>query len=127
MDGSYATVAKSAMVQAIADLIDGGGGAGKLEIGTTGMAKTLVTFTFSATCGTVMNGVLTFSDFPMTEVASAGDPDDAAEARIRDFSDADVITGLSVGTSASDVILDSVSIASGQNVTINASPTLTKS
>jgi hypothetical protein len=126
MDGKYASDTKDDMMQAVADRIDGGGGAGKLEIGTAGMAKTLVTYTLETTCGTVSANTLTLDGFPKTVAASAGDPDDAAEARIRDFADADVITELSVGTSSADIILDSVSITSGQNVTINASPTLTK-
>ena len=51
----------------------------------------------------------------------------AAAARLRTSADADVVTGLTVGIAGSgaDVILDSTSISSGQNVTIAANPTLT--
>lgn len=45
----------------------------------------------------------------------------AAAARIRTASGGtDVITGLTVGLSASDIILDSVGITAGQTVTINS-------
>lgn len=45
----------------------------------------------------------------------------AAAARIRTASGGDdIITGLTVGLSAADVILDSVSITAGQTVTINS-------
>ena len=44
----------------------------------------------------------------------------AAAARIRTGADADVVTGLTVGTSDADIILDSVSITAGQTVTLNS-------
>ncbi len=44
----------------------------------------------------------------------------AAAARIRDSNSTDIITGLTVGTSATDIILDNTSINTGQTVTINS-------
>jgi hypothetical protein len=44
----------------------------------------------------------------------------AAAARIRTGADADVVTGLTVGTSSADIILNSTSITAGQQVTINS-------
>lgn len=94
------------------------GAGAKLEIGTAGMASVLVTYTLEATAGTAVNGLLTFSGFPKTEAASAGGT--AAAARIRTSADADRVTGLTVGTAGTDVILDVLSITSGQNVVLNS-------
>ena len=44
----------------------------------------------------------------------------AAEAVIKDGGGVNVVTGLTVGTSASDIVLDSVNITSGQTVTLNS-------
>lgn len=89
-----------------------------LEIGTTGFATTLVSYTLDATAGTATNDTLTFSGFPRTEAALADGT--AAEARIRTSGAADRVTGLTVGTSGADVILDVLSITTGQNVVLNS-------
>lgn len=97
-----------------------------LEIGTTGMASILVSFTLNnPIAGSASGaGVLTLSGFSKT--ATAGNTGTAAAARIRTATGGtDIITGLTVGTSATDIVLNNLSIASGQSVTINASPTIT--
>jgi len=119
MPVSYSTAAKNNRMTAVRDLLNGG----KLEIGTAGMAAVLATFTLDATSGTISNGVLTLSGFPKTVAAAAGGT--AAAARLRTSANADVVTGLTVGISGADINLDNTSIASGQNVTINAGPTIT--
>jgi len=120
---TYAAATKTARLTAVRDQMDLGAGAGKLEIGTAGMATTCATITLNDPSATVSGSVLTLSGFPKTVAASATCV--AAEARIRDSNNVDVVTGLTVGTSATDIILDNTSINSGQNVTINASPTIT--
>lgn len=116
---TYTTAVKTARMNAVKDQIDAGAGAGKLEIGTTGMASVLATITLDDPCGTVTNGVLTFSGTPLSDTsADAGGT--AAAARIRDSNNTDVVTGLTVGTSGTDIILDSTSITAGQTVTINS-------
>ena len=120
---TYATSVKNARLDAVTTAL---GTAGKLEIGNSGMAIICATFTLNnpAAAG-ASAGVLTLSGFPMTVAASATCTGGAAAARLRTSANADVITGLTVGTSASDIIIDNTSINSGQNVTINASPTIT--
>ena len=120
---TYATATKTARMNSVVTQIDAGTGNGKLEIGTTGMATICATITLNKASGTVASGVLTLSGFPKTVAASATCT--AAEARIRDSANTDIITGFTVGTSGTNIILDNVSINSGQNVTINASPTIT--
>lgn len=116
---TYTTAVKTARMNAVKDQIDAGAGAGKLEIGTSGMASVLATITLDDPCGTVTNGVLTFSSMPRSDTsADAGGA--AAAARIRDSNNTDIVTGLTVGTSGTDIILDSTSITAGQTVTINS-------
>lgn len=115
----YTTAVKSARMTAVRDAIDAGSGAGKLEIGTSGMASILAVIVLGDPCGTVTNGVLTFSGFPRSDT-SADASGTAAAARMRTSDDTDVVTGLTVGTSGTDVILDSVNITAGQTITINS-------
>lgn len=92
-----------------------------LEIGTTGMASILASFNLNNPIAGAATGagVLTLSGFPKSATAAASGT--AAAARIRTATGGtDIITGLTVGTAATDIILDSVSISSGQTVTINS-------
>lgn len=119
---NYSTTVKTNRMTAVRDSIDAGGAAGKLEIGTTGMASILATITLGysgASTGTVSGSVLTLAGFPRSDT-SADATGTAAEARIRTSANADVVTGLTVGTTGSDINLDSTSITAGQTVTINS-------
>lgn len=92
-----------------------------LEIGTSGMASVLASFTLSNPIAGAATGagVLTLSGFPRNATASATGT--AAAARIRTATGGtDIVTGLTVGTSGSDINLDSTSITSGQTVTLNS-------
>lgn len=117
---TYVTATKTSRMNAVVTDI---GASGKLEIGTAGMATILATINLNSTAGTVTSGVLSLSGFPKTVAADATGV--AAAARIRTGANADIITGLTVGTSGTDIVLDNTSINSGQNVTINATPTIT--
>lgn len=119
----YSTATKTARMNAVVTQIDAGAGAGVLQIGTTGMATVLAEFTLNDPCGTVSGAVLTFSGFPKSDT-SANATGTAAAARIRDSNANDVVTGLTVGLSGSDINLDSLNITTGQTVTLN-SATLT--
>lgn len=115
----YSAATKTARMTAVRDQIDAGTGAGILQIGTTGMATVLAEITLNDPSGTISGSVLTLSGFPKSDT-SANATGTAAAARVRDSSGADVITGLTVGTSGTDVVLDSVSITIGQTLTINS-------
>jgi hypothetical protein len=115
---TYTTAVKNARMTAVRDQIDAGSGPGILQIGTAGMGTVLAEITLDDPCGTVSSGVLSLSNFPRSDT-SANATGTAAAARIRDSSGTDVITGLTVGLSAADIILDSLSITAGQQVTIN--------
>jgi len=98
--------------------IDAGAGAATLEIGTAGMASVLATITLTDPCGSVSGDVLTLT-MPHSDT-SADNTGTAAAARIKDSDGNIVVSGLTVGLSAANVILDSLSITAGQTVTITA-------
>lgn len=113
---TYTVAVKNARLSAVVTQI---GSTGVLEIGTAGMASILATITLNSTAGTAATGVLTFSGFPKSDTADATGV--AAAARIRTApGGTDIVTGLTVGTSGADIILDSVNITTGQTVTINS-------
>jgi len=115
---TYSAATKDARMTAVRDEIDSGG-AGKIVIGTTGLASVLAEIPLDATSGTITAGVLTFSSFPKSDT-SADNTGTAAEAKIVNGSAADVVTTLTVATSGADVNLDSTSITAGQTVTLNS-------
>lgn len=122
------TTIKTPRMQIVADLIDsltvaastGSHVAGKILIQTAGGATTLVTIPFNTTCGTVSGAVLTFSTSPSTLSAVAGNTGTAAVAVIQNNASAARITGLTVGTAGTDIVLNSASITSGQTVTLTS-------
>ena len=112
---------KNTRMSAVVSAIDNGG-AGSLLFGTSSGfsgANLLATITFNATCGTVSGGVLTFSGTPLVD-SSAANTGTAAEGEVEDGVGHVVISGLTVGTSASDINLSSTSIVAGQSVTITS-------
>lgn len=116
---SYANDVKDDRMTAVLTQLDAGSGAGKLEIGTAGMSTVLATITLNDPAGTVAAQALTLSGFPKTQAAVATGT--AAAARVRDSDDNDVLdASLTVGTSGTDIVLDSVAVNSGQDVTINS-------
>ena len=117
MSVTYTTAVKNARLNAVTTAI---GATGVLEIGTTGMATILATIPLANPAAPAASGgVLSFT-MPQSD-ASADNTGTAAAARIRTASGGtDIVTGLTVGLSAADVILDSLSITAGQTVTINS-------
>jgi hypothetical protein len=120
---SYVAALQNTRMDAVAAAIDAHATLpGTLEIGTTGMAITLVAITLAdpgfVRSGTPPNVLITMQGVPKSGTASATNT--AAAARIKDGSGTVVVSGLTVGTSAADIILNSTSITNGQTVTITA-------
>ena len=111
---TYVAAVKTARMNAV--LTEIGDGA-KIVIGTSGLGTTLVTLTCPTPSGTVSGDTLTLDMDPVLSDTAVADGT-AAEAKITTSGDVDKITGLTVGTSAADIILDSVSITNGQTVTL---------
>lgn len=111
---NHATATRTAIANAVKDLIDAGAGAGilRLRAGTDAVASV----TLGDPCGTVTDGVLTFSGFPRYDLSSVGGTVD--NAQVLD-SDATVVLTLTAGTGAEDVVLDNATIAAGAPVKIN--------
>lgn len=118
---TYSNTVKDARMQAVIDAIDADASPGNLVIGTSGLSGAtgvLATIALSATSATTSAGVLTFSDLPKEDDASATGT--AALAELRDGAGTVIVSGLTVGTSGTDIIITSTSISSGQPVRVTA-------
>lgn len=123
---TYAAGVKTDRMTVVRDAIDAGGAAGRIEICTVGYASVLATVTLGysgASTGTVSGSTLTLAGFPRTD-SSADNSGTAAVARIRTSAGADVVTGLTCGTSTGDIVLNNLTFTATQAFTIN-SATLT--
>lgn len=112
----YPTAVKNARLGAVVTQI---GATGVLEVGTAGMALVLFSVTLDNPAGATLGGVLTFSGFPKNTTASAAGT--AIAARIRTATNGtDIVTGLTVGVSASDVIVNTTTIATSDPVQVTS-------
>lgn len=125
----YPNTVKTPRLQVVADLIasktiaasTGTATAGSLVIGTSalsGATGVLATIPLSATPGTVSGNVFTLSGTPLSATATATGT--AALAEFRNNAGTVIISGLTVGTTGTDVIIGSVSISSGQTVQVTS-------
>lgn len=122
MSVSYSATVKDKRMQLVIDYIagkvaaasTGSATAGKLVIGTSslsGATGVLATLALNTTPFTLSGGVITLSGVPLSVSPSAAGT--AAKAEFRDNADTVVITGLTVGTSASDIIVNTTTVATG--------------
>jgi hypothetical protein len=111
-------------MNAVTAAIDGQTGVGFIEIGTAGMAAVLVSINFQKPSFTESAGVLTMAGAPKSGVAAGGGT--AANARIKDGAGNVQVSGLTVGTAGTDIVLNSTTIVVGQTVTLT-SATITHS
>src|SRR3954464_4753569 len=114
----YAAALRTTRMNDVKTAIDAGSGAATIEIGTSAMGTVLATITLTDPCGSVSGDVLTLT-MPHSDT-SADASGTAAAARIKDSDGNIVISGLTVGTSGTNVVLDSTSITAGQTVTMTA-------
>jgi hypothetical protein len=114
---TYTTAVKNARLNAVTTAV---GTTGVLEIGTSAMGTVLATINLANPAAPVAaSGVLTFT-MPQSDTA-ADATGTAAAARIRTSSGGtDIVTGLTVGTSGTDIVLDNISINTGQTITITS-------
>jgi hypothetical protein len=114
----YSTAVKNTRMTAVRDAIDGGAGAGKIDIYTAAYGALLVSIALADPCGTVAAGALTLSGMPKTGAGVAAG--NAATAKIVDSTGTVIADGLTVGTSGADITIDNVNIAVGQTVNITS-------
>lgn len=114
----YSTALKNNRLDEVTALIDAGAGPGEIRLGTAAMALILATIPLAGTSApAAAAGVLTFT-MPQSDT-SADNTGTAVEAEIRDDAAAIIVSGLTVGTGGTDIILDSTAITIGQTVTLN--------
>lgn len=117
MSVSYATGLKTTRMTAVISAIDSGT-AGSLEIGTSGMSTVLASITLQKPSFSESSGVITMLGVPLTGTAS--NSGNAAAARIKNSAGAVQISGLTVGTTGADVIINTISVTSGQTITVQS-------
>lgn len=115
---NYSDAVKAARMAAVLAAANAGSGPGKLRIFTAAYASMLVEVELDEVDDDAASAILDLLAAPSTGEAAASGT--AAIARITDSDNTTVAQGLTVGTSGSDVILDSVNITAGQDVTINS-------
>jgi hypothetical protein len=126
---NYSGTLKTNRMQLVPDLIagltaaasTGTRSAGSLVIGTaslSGATGVLATITLGTTPATVSGSVMTLSGVPLTANASAGGT--AALAELRNNAGTAIVSGLTVGIATSDVIVTTVTVVSGQPVTVTS-------
>ena len=123
MSVTYTTAVKTARMSAVIAQIDGTSTAGILKI-TNSTGTVLAQITLARPCATASGGVMTFSGLPLSDT-SADATGTAALAIITDSAGTTCISGLTVGTSGTDVIIDNTSIVVGQTVNLIATSTIT--
>lgn len=125
----YSNTVKSNRLKNVNDAVNsktyeagsGAGSAGSLVIGTSALSGgtgVLATLTLPNPAFAEASQVLTLQGVPLSVAASASGT--AAKAELRNNAGTVITSGLTVGTSGADIILDSVSVTSGQTVTITA-------
>lgn len=118
---TYAAAVKTARMSAVLTEI---GNAGVVRLYTTGGSSTgtlLAEFTLPTPSGSVSGSVLTFDCGAGINDISANNSGTAAVAEIHTAAAAVKVTGLTVGTSGTDVIISpSTTITAGQTVTLTA-------
>jgi hypothetical protein len=125
---TYSATLKTNRMQLVMDLIGnkvaaastGSFAAGTLVIGTStlsGATGVLATAVLSATPFSISGGTITLLAVPITTTASATGT--AALADLRNTGGTAIVTGLTVATTGSDVIIANVNVTSGQTVSVN--------
>ena len=115
---NYSSTLKSTRMAAVITAIDAHASPATIEICTAAFAAVLVTITLADPSFTESGGVITMAGVPKSGVAA--NTGTAAVARIKEGGGTTIVNNLSVGTSATDIVLNSASITSGQTVTITA-------
>lgn len=117
---TLSTTARNAACDAVVDLTDGGttDAGGDLIIMDASSNELVVITLQNPAFGNAANGTATINGTPISAIASATGT--ATQAKIRDRNNVDIITGLTVGTSGTDVIIENTSITSGQTVNLNS-------
>jgi hypothetical protein len=114
----YSATIKNTRMQDVLTAIDANASPATLEIGTAGMAAVLCIVTLADPSFTLSGAVLTLAGVPKSGTATGAGT--AAEARIKDGGGTICVSGLTVGTSGTDIIVSSVGIAVNDVVRVDS-------
>lgn len=113
----YSTTVKNTRLAAVVTAL---GSTATLAIGTSGLAGgaggLLVNVPLANPAATVAGGVLTLAGVPRT--ATAVGTGVAAKAELRDGAGTVIASGLTVGTSGTDIIINAIDVSAGQTVQV---------
>lgn len=115
---NYDTPTKTDRMAATLAKIDNHASPAYIEICTSAFAAVLVTITLADPSFTESGGVLTMAGAPKSGVATGTGT--AAVARVKDGGGTTRVNNLTVGSGSGDINLDSVSITSGQTITLTS-------
>jgi hypothetical protein len=115
---TYSNTVKDNRMTQVLNAIDGGVGAGYIEICSAAYASVLATITLADPCGSVASQALTFT-MPKSDT-TADNSGNAAIARIKDSAGTVIVQGLTVGAGSGDINLSSIVITAGDTVTLNS-------
>lgn len=112
----YSNTLKDARMQAVVTALGSGA---VLVLGTSalsGATGVLATIALNSPSFTVLNGVLTLSGVPLEDDATGTGT--VAKAELRASGGAVVLSGLTVGTSGTDVLINATAISTGQTIQV---------
>lgn len=120
---THSTSLRTTLATAVRDAIDGGSGAGKLVFRLSGTVSSpgtaVATLTLSDPCGTVSNGVLTFSSIT-SDTNATGNASPVATATLQTSADT-VCVHCAVAASGSDINLSGgLTIGAGDTVSCSS-------
>jgi hypothetical protein len=118
MSLSYINSIKDARMTAVITGIDNNVAVATLEIATIGYASVLVVIPLAKPSFTESAQAITMASAPRSGIAA--NTGTAAVARIKDGGGNVQVNNLSVGTTGSDINLNSTSISAGQTVTLSS-------
>jgi hypothetical protein len=113
---NYSLTVKQARLEAVRSALNASGG-GKVKLMTSADAA-LCTVPLETSIGAPVGGVLTVISTAKQGTATGAGA--AAKASLQDGANVDVATGLTVGTSASDINLNDVNLQVNSQVTLNS-------
>ena len=116
---TYTNAVKIARMNAVITLIDVGSGSELVIMESDDTVVANIPLADPSAPGAAGAGVITFTPGGMSDT-NAPSGGTAAKAEINDGNGLTVISGLTVGVGAEDIVLDSVSITAGQTVTISS-------
>lgn len=116
---THGAAIRTTLANAVRTAINGGGGAGRIEIYTAARAALLGTLTCDADCGTAADGTLTFA--AITEDSAADATGTAAIFDVEDSAGVVIFSGaISATGGGGDMTMPSTSITAGEPIRITS-------